>query len=102
MAEKVPGWLERILLPRLSDKSGEVKAIYGKTDSTNAKIDSPGSEVRGELKAFRVGVEGEFKSVHSELRRLDGRIDGIEKRLDLSERVITLEAEGKALKGGKT
>ncbi len=95
MAEKVPGWLERFLLPRLSDISGEVKAIYG-------KIDALGSELRGELKAFRGEVEGEFKSVHSELRRLDDRIDGIEKRLDMSERVITLEAEVKALKGGKT
>ncbi len=57
MAEKIPGWLERILLPQISELKGEVKA-------TNARMD------------------GEFKAVHSEFKRLDQRIDGVEQRID--------------------
>lgn len=68
MAEKIPGWLERLLLPRLS-------------------------ALEGELKAFRGEAQGEFEAVHSEIRRLDEkidstrseltmRLDGLEKRVD--------------------
>jgi hypothetical protein len=53
MAEKIPGWLERILLPQISELNGEVKATNGRMD-------------------------GEFKAVHSEFKRLDQRIDGVE------------------------
>ena len=56
MAEKVPGWLERILLPQISELEGELRAI-------NARID------------------GEFKAVHSEIRRIDEKVDGVDKRL---------------------
>jgi hypothetical protein len=56
MAEKIPGWLERVLLPQISELKGEIKA-------TNAKID------------------GEFKVVHSEIRRLDQKIDGLGQNL---------------------
>ncbi|MBI3022957.1 MAG: hypothetical protein HYU03_07415 [Thaumarchaeota archaeon] len=76
MGEKVPGWLERLLLPKLSS-------------------------LEGELKAFRGEGQGEFKSIHSEIRRLDTRIDALEKRLDLTERVTSLEARVEALQAGK-
>ena len=56
MAEKIPGWLERVLLPQISELKGEVRA-------TNARMD------------------GEFKAVHSEFRRLDQKIDGVDERL---------------------
>jgi len=46
MAEKVPGWLERVLLPQISEMKGELKAI-------NARID------------------GEFRVVHSEIKRVE-------------------------------
>jgi hypothetical protein len=49
MAEKIPGGLERILLPQISELKGEVKAM-------NAKMD------------------GEFKVVHSEIKGLDQKI----------------------------
>jgi len=95
MAEKVPGWLERLLLPKLSLLEGEAKALRG-------EVNGRFNLLEGELKAFRGEVEGEFKSVHSEIKRLDNRIDGIEKRLDLSERLTSLEAKVEALQAGKT
>jgi len=68
MAEKVPGWLERILLPQISELKGEVKAI-------NARL------------------EGEFKAVHSEIRRLDEKIDSLDKRMDVVQRLAVVEGK---------
>jgi predicted nucleic acid-binding Zn-ribbon protein len=67
LAEKIPGWIERLLLPRLS-------------------------QIEGELKAFRGEANGEFKAIHSEIKRLETKIDGLDERLNtrinsLSEKV---------------
>jgi hypothetical protein len=74
MAEKVPEWLERILLPQISELKGEVKA-------TNARLD------------------GEFKAVHSEIRRLDEKIDGLDKRMDFVQRLAIVEGKVSELEG---
>jgi predicted nuclease with TOPRIM domain len=79
MAAKVPSWIERLLLPRLSS-------------------------MEGELKGFRGEVGGEFKAVHSESGRLDEKIDslrnevltkfdGLEKRLDFAKDFGVLQAK---------
>lgn len=52
MVSKVPGWIEGLLLPRLSSMEGELKAIRGE-------------------------IEGEFKSIHSEVRRFDEKTDSL-------------------------
>ncbi len=68
MAEKVPGWLERVLLPQISELKGEVRAV-------NARID------------------GEFKAVHSEIGRLEEKIDGLDKRMDVVQRLAVVEGK---------
>ncbi len=78
MASRVPSWIERLLLPRLSSMEGELRAI------------------RGEM-------EGEFKAVHSDTKRFDEKIDslrnealtkfdGLEKRFDLAKDFGALQA----------
>jgi len=52
MAENIPGWLGRILLPQMSELKGEVKAM-------NAKMD------------------GEFKVVYSEIKGLDQKVEAV-------------------------
>jgi len=69
MAEKVPGWLERILLPQISGVKGELKAVNARIDGLEGKMD------------------GEFKAVHSEIRRVDQKIDSLEKRMDVTQRL---------------
>lgn len=76
MAEKVPGWLERILLPQISELKGEVKA-------TNARIDE------------------EFKAVHSEIRRVDRKIDGLDKRMEVVQRLAVVEGKVQELESRK-
>jgi hypothetical protein len=37
-AEKIPGWRERLLLPKLSEISGDIKAINTRLDSIEKRI----------------------------------------------------------------
>ena len=64
MAAKVPGWLERVLLPQMSDLKGEIRAL-------DAKVEGFGSK-----------VEGEFRAVHSEIGRIDQKIDALDRLLE--------------------
>jgi Skp family chaperone for outer membrane proteins len=77
MAEKIPGWLQRVLLPQLS-------------------------EVKGELKAMDAKMEGEFKAIHSEIRRveekLSTKIDELDKRMDVTQRLTIVEEQLKELR----
>lgn len=63
MAEKIPGWLERVLLPQIN-------------------------EVKGELKAMDARTDGEFKVLHSEIKRVEEtlsmKIDEPDKRMDVT------------------
>jgi len=77
MAEKVPGWVERVLLPQIG-------------------------EIKGELRAMNARMDGEFKAVHSEIRRaeevLGVKIDGLEKRMDVTQRLAVVEEQLKELR----
>ena len=86
MAEKVPGWLQRILLPQISEIKGEIKALDAKFGGLEAK------------------VEGEFRAVHSEIARLDQkigavddklttRIGDLDKRWDVAQRLAVMEGK---------
>ena len=57
MAARVPGWLERVVMPLIN-------------------------ELKGELKATSARFEGEFKSIHSEIQGVDGKVESAEKRLE--------------------
>ena len=76
MVEKVPSWIERLLLPRLSEMAGEIKAL-------NARFESLRNEMLPRFEA------------------VDARLDSIEKRIpvieDLAEIKLRLaELERKA------
>lgn len=77
MAEKVPGWLERVLLPQISEMKGELKAI-------NARMD------------------GEFRVVHSEIKRVEEtlgtKIDDLDRNMDVTRRLATVEEQLKELR----
>lgn len=72
MADKVPGWLDRVLLKQISELEGELKAMNGRTD-------------------------GEFKVLHSEIKRVEetlgAKIDGLDKRMDVTRRLAAVEEQ---------
>jgi uncharacterized coiled-coil DUF342 family protein len=79
LAARVPGWLERVLLPQMNELKGEIKALDARVGGFEAK------------------VEGEFKAVHSEIRRLDEKIGGLDKRMDVTQRVAVVEEKMREL-----
>lgn len=86
MVERIPGWLERILLPRLSEINGELKAI-------NARIGGLDSKVEGEFKAVHSEIERVDEKVDGVDKRLGAKIDNLDKRLDMAQRLAVLEAK---------
>jgi hypothetical protein len=76
MTSKVPSWIEHVLLPQLMD-------------------------LKGEIKALGVRTEGEFKIVHSEIKRLDEKIDGLDKRMDITQRLVVVEGRVHELQAKK-
>ena len=115
MAEEVPGWLERILLPQLSELKGQIREIKGQISEVRGEV----REVRGEVRQVNGRVEslagrmvGEFKAVHTEIqrldekistevKRLDSRLDGIEENRLLEGKISNIESRLVALEARK-
>lgn len=73
MAEKVPGWIERLLLPKLSSMEGDLKAINSEIKRLETKIDSLDE-------------------------RLNTRIDSLSEKVDVIKDIERLKVEVQALK----
>jgi hypothetical protein len=91
MAEKVPGWLERILLPQISEIKGEIKLV-------NVRIDGLDQKLSERIDGLQGRIEVEFKMVHTEIKRLDERIDSLDRRTDLTQRLATVEEQVRELR----
>jgi DNA repair exonuclease SbcCD ATPase subunit len=89
--EKIPSWLERLLMPKLSEISGEIKAL-------DTKIDSLRSETKTEIDAMRKEMLSKFESVYNKFEGLDYRFETINIKLDSLEKRIPVIEEITALK----
>ncbi len=75
--EKIPSVIERLLLPKLSEISGDIKAL-------DIKIDSLRNETRIEISSVRKEIEG--------LRtEMNVKFDSLEKRIPVIEKITALE-----------
>ena len=90
LAEKVPGWVERLLIPTLESRIRVVvkeevgnleKVMIAKFDAVNTRIDS----VEKRVDARFDGVDDRFDAV-------DSRIDSLEKRLPMIQDIADLKA----------
>lgn len=99
MAEKVPGWLERILLPQISEMKGEIKAI-------NAKMDGEFKVVHSEIKRVEetlgTRIERVEETLGTRIERVEGtlgtKIDELDKRMDVTRRLAAVEEQVKELR----
>ena len=100
VAEKVPGWVARILLPEIraivkEEVASEVKRL-------DEKMDLLRNELLSEIKRVDEKLGAEIKRVEAELRGMDekltAKIDGLERALSLASRLAVLEAEVKELR----
>jgi hypothetical protein len=71
-AEKIPGWVQKLLIPTLESK---VRGIV--------------TEEVGHLEKV---LDARFDGVHSELRRVDEKIDSLEKRFPMVQELAEIKA----------
>jgi tetrahydromethanopterin S-methyltransferase subunit G len=64
--EKIHGWMERLLLPKLNESTGEIKALHTRLDSVEKEIASLRSETKTEIASFLlITVHVQFKPQRS-------------------------------------
>ncbi|MDG7010167.1 MAG: hypothetical protein JRN16_06280 [Nitrososphaerota archaeon] len=83
MTERVPGWLQRVLLPRLSEMGGDIKAINARIEGVDSKL--------GEMD----------KRLSSNDAHLEDKIDSLDKKLDVAQRLAVLETKMSELHPGR-
>jgi tetrahydromethanopterin S-methyltransferase subunit G len=90
MTEKVPGWLERVLLPRLSEMAGDIKAINARIDGLDNKIDAVDAKLSAKIDAVDARLAARIDGAEE---KLSTKIDELDKRLDIVQRLAVLEAK---------
>ena len=81
MAEKVPGWLQRILLPQISELKGDIKRLEGRIDGVDGRIEGVDSRIEG-VEGTIEGIEGRIEGVEGKIEGLEGQINGLQGRMD--------------------
>jgi hypothetical protein len=79
MAEKIPGWVERLLIPTLESK---IRNIV--------------SEEVGHLEKV---LDARFSGIQSEIRRVDEKIDSLEKRFPAVQELAEIKARLSQVEG---
>jgi glutathionyl-hydroquinone reductase len=95
VAEKVPGWVERLLIPTLESRVREIvkeevghleKIMDTRFEAVNSKIDSLDKRLTAEIQELDRRLAGEIASLRSELQYapkvavLEAKVNELEKR----------------------
>jgi len=94
MVEKIPGWLERLLLPRLSSLEGELKAFRGEAMGEFRAVHTRIDSLEKELSSLRSEMNGRIESLGKEM---NARFNALEGKVTLVEDVTRLKMEIRAL-----
>ena len=100
--EKIPAWIERMLLPKLNEISGEIKAIHTRIDSVEKEIASLRNETKTEITSLRSEMLVKFDAVDAKVESLrnemmskfeavDSRFDSLETRIPVMEKMAKFE-----------
>lgn len=97
--EKIPTWIEKLLLPKLKEITGETKALHTRIDSMGNEITRLRNEAMPKLEAAdnKVAIlDTKVDSLKSEViprfDALNTRFDSLEARLPVREKISELEA----------
>ena len=86
--------MQDLIAPQLESLKGEIGAVRGEIGAARGEIGTLRAEMRGEIATLRAelrgAMEGGFKAVNAEIRRLDDRLT---LALDLRERIVAIEAK---------
>jgi tetrahydromethanopterin S-methyltransferase subunit G len=100
--EKIPAWIERMLLPKLNEITGEIKAIHTRIDAVEKEVASLRSEMMTKFEAtdakivsldakVDVKVESLRNEMISRFEAVDSRFDSLEARIPVMEKMAELE-----------
>jgi tetrahydromethanopterin S-methyltransferase subunit G len=95
MVEKIPLWIERILLPKLSEITGEIKAINARIDSLEKRVDSLEKTFNERFISLRNEMLTRFDAVDKKIESLRSEVftnfDSLEERIPMMEKLTELE-----------
>jgi archaellum component FlaC len=87
--EKIPSWIEHLLLPKLSTIEGELKAINTRIDSVEDRVGSLRNEMLSKFEA----TDNKIDSLRNEML---SKFEGVDIKItSLDERIISLRNETK-------
>ena len=84
MAEKIPGWVERLLLPRLS-------TIEAKIDRVDGKVDALEKVVNARFQSVETQIDAKFRSVETQISKL-------KERFNIAQELAVVKAQVKDLR----
>ena len=68
--EKIPSWIERLLLPKLNEITGELKAIHTRIDAVEKEITSLRNEMLAKFEAADTKIESLSKETQKDIKSL--------------------------------
>ena len=111
--EKIPSWIERLLMPKLSEISGEIKAVNTRIDALESnmstriealeskmdiKIDSLDERMNTRINSLdekivslRTEMKSDFKGLDYRFETIDIHFDSLEKRIPVIEEITALK-----------
>jgi predicted nucleic acid-binding Zn-ribbon protein len=85
-----------LIAPELHALRGEIRILDQKIVGVDQKIDALDGRLTGRIDGLRVEMSSMKSELLAEIRRLDARIDGVDRELrtaiDIRERLAALEA----------
>ena len=93
MVEKIPSWVERLLIPTLEARVRTVvKEEVGHLEKTmDARFDATDSKFEGKLEAMDAKFTGRFDGISSRIDSLEQRIPILQDIADLRARLAVVE-----------
>jgi tetrahydromethanopterin S-methyltransferase subunit G len=95
MVEKIPSWIKKLLLPKLSEITGEIKAINARIDSLEKRVDSLEKTFNERFVSLRNEMLTRFDAVDKKIESLRSemftKFDSLEKRIPMMEKLTELE-----------
>ena len=100
--EKIPSWIERLLLPKLNEITGEIKALEAKIESVDNKVDVRIDNLRTEMlvkfeaadvkaASLRNEVISRFGAMDAKFEAMDYRFDSLDARIPVMEKIAAFE-----------
>ena len=89
--EKIPGWIERLLLLKLNEITGEIKTIHTRIDSVEKDVAGLRREMMTKFESVDAKVESLRTEAISRFEAVDRRFDSLEARLPVIEKMAELE-----------